>query len=86
MQNNLPVILLRGLVLLPFSELKMEFEADDSRNLIDEAILFHDGNLLVVTAPDPYELNPNIEDLPKIGVLAKIAKKVDLPNGKVNFM
>ena len=83
MQYNLPVILLRGLVLLPFSELKMEFEADDSRNLIDEALLFHDGNLLVVTAPDPYELNPDIEALPKIGILAKIAKKVDLPNGKV---
>ena len=66
MQNNLPVILLRGIVLLPFSELKMELDIDASKELIDDILDFHDGNLLVVTPPDPYELNPELEDLPKI--------------------
>lgn len=85
MQNNLPVILLRGIVLLPFSELKMELDIDASKELIDDILDFHDGNLLVVTPPDPYELNPELEDLPKISVLAKIAKKVEMPNGKVRL-
>lgn len=85
MQNNLPVILLRGLVLLPFSELKMEFDADNSKTIIDESLELHNGNLLVVTPPDPYELNPNIETLPKIGIISKITKKVVLPNGKTRI-
>lgn len=86
MKNNLPVILLRGLVLLPFNDLKMEFEADDSRKIIDEAISTHNGNLLVVTSSDPYESSPDISSLPKIGVIVKIVKKIVLPNGKIRII
>lgn len=86
MKNNLPVILLRGLVLLPFNDLKLEFENDESRNVIDMAELFHDGELLVVLQSDPYEVNPDIKSLPKIGVIAKITHKMVLPNGKVRIV
>ena len=83
MKNNLPVIVLRGLILLPFNELKLEFEDDDSRKIADMAELFHDGKLLVVSSKDPYDVNPDINTLPKVGVESKIVHKIVLPNGKV---
>ena len=86
MKNNLPVIVLRGLFLLPFNELKLEFEDDDSRKILDMAELFHDGRLLMVTSKDPYDVNPSVESLPKIGVEAKIINKMVLPNNKVRVI
>ena len=86
MKNNLPVIILRGLILLPSNELKLEFEDDDSRKLLDMAELFHDGKLLVVPSKDPYEVNPDINTLPKIGVEAKIIQRIVLPNGKIRIV
>ena len=84
MKNNLPVILLRGLVLLPYNDIKLEFENDGSRNIIDVSELFHDNYLLVVTQPNPYEENPDIKELPKVG--AKITHKMVLPNGKTRVI
>ena len=46
---NLPVLLLKGLVLLPHNYLKLEFDKKNvDNNVIDESILFHDNNILVV--------------------------------------
>lgn len=86
LKNNLPVILLRGLVLLPYNDLKLEFENDESHNVLDVASLFHDSTLLVVTQKDPYEVNPDVSTLPKIGVVAKITHKMVLPNGKIRVI
>ena len=49
MKYNLPVILLNGTVLLPQSELKFEFEDEFSKNIIEEADIFHDNKILIVT-------------------------------------
>ena len=38
-ENQLPVILLRGLVLLPHNEIRLEFDNDESKNIIDVAEL-----------------------------------------------
>ena len=47
MKYNLPVILLKGTVLIPQNELKLEFEDELSKNIIDEAELFHDNKILI---------------------------------------
>ena len=82
MKYNLPVILLKGTVLIPQNELKLEFEDELSKNLIDEAELFHDNKILIVTKSS-LEENIIIKDLPKIGTVAEITRKLELPNGKV---
>ena len=41
MKNNLPVILLKGTILIPQNELKLEFDDEFAKNLIDEAEIFH---------------------------------------------
>lgn len=85
-KTNLPVILLRGIVLLPNNEIRLEFENDDSRNIIDVAELFHDNKLLVVSSANPLEEIPDRQDLSRIGVISKITHKIELPNGKVRVV
>ena len=85
-KTNLPVIVLRGLVLLPNNEIRIEFDDDVSRNIIDVAELFHDNNILVVSQIDPLEEDPDIKDLPKIGVISKINHKLELPNGRLRVV
>ncbi len=85
-KTNLPVILLRGLVLLPNNEIRLEFDNDLSKNIIDVSELFHDNMLLVVSASNPLEEMPEEKDLPNIGVISKIINKIELPNGKTRVI
>ncbi len=85
-KTDLPVILLRGIVLLPNNDIRLEFDSDDSKNIIDVSELFHDNNILVVSQNNPLEEVPNVKELPKIGVMAKISHKMELPNGKTRVI
>ena len=85
-KTNLPVIILKGLVLLPNNEVRIEFADDVTRNIIDVAELFHDNNILVISQIDPLEEDPDIKDLPKVGVIAKIDHKLELPNGLIRVI
>ena len=85
-KTNLPVILLRGLILLPNNEIRLEFDNDLSRNIIDVSEMFHDNMLLVVNQIDPLEESPNAEDLPSVGIVSKITNKIELPNGKTRVI
>ena len=85
MKSNLPVIILRGITLLPNNDLRLEFENDSSKNIIDVAELFHDNTLLVVSEVNlDGDLTTN--NLPDIGVISKITHKLELPNGKVRIV
>ena len=84
MKFNLPVIVLKGTVLLPESEVKLEFNDEASKNIIEEAELFHDNNILVVTQKGIDE-NILINELSNIGTIAHINTKLELPNGSVRI-
>ncbi len=86
MKMNLPVLLLRGIVLLPHNEIRLEFDSSVSKNIIDVSELFHDSNILVVSNPDLIEEEPDIRKLPKLGVIAKISNRMELPNGKTRVI
>ena len=85
-KTNLPVILLRGIVLLPNTEIRIEFENDNSKNIIDVSEMFHDNEVLVVSSIDKYEEGNDINNFSKIGVIAKISHKIELPNGNVRVL
>lgn len=85
-KTDLPVLLLRGIILLPNNDIRLEFDSDISKGIIDVSELFHDNNILVVSQTDPLEESPNIKELPKIGVMAKISHKMELPNGKTRII
>lgn len=81
MKANLPVILLRGIVLLPHSEIKLEINNELDKKLIEIAERDHEGYVLIVSPSNPLEENLNIDILPKIGVMGKITLKMDINNG-----
>lgn len=81
MKANLPVILLRGIVLLPHSEIKLEINNEFDKKLIDLAEKNHDSYVLIVSPTNPLEEDINVEMLPKIGVMGKITLKMEINNG-----
>lgn len=85
MKLNLPVILLNGTILLPHSEIKLEFDDEASKGIIDEAEMFHDNKVLVVTKTS-IDQNIFINELPKMGTICSITRKLELPNGKVRIV
>jgi ATP-dependent Lon protease len=86
MKNNLPVIILKGIVLLPNCDIRIEFDNDYHKSILDVSELFHDNKVLVVVKENDLEETSNIKKLPKIGVIAKISHKIELPNGKVRLI
>lgn len=83
---DLPVILLKGIVLLPNNELRLEFDNEESKNIIDLAELFHDNHILVVSSDNPLEESPDKKELPTIGVISEINRKIELPNGNIRVV
>lgn len=86
MKTDLPVILLKGIILLPNSEIKFEMDGDIGKNIIDISKMFHNGNVLLISQINPLEETPKTKELPKVGVVAKISNKMDLPNGKIRLV
>ena len=84
-KTDLPVILLKGIVLLPNNDIRLEFESDESKNIIDVSELFHDNELLVVSTMESLD-KLDCAKLPKIGVASKITHKMELPNGKTRVI
>ena len=73
---NIPVIILKKIVLLPNQEIKLELSNELSAKTIKEANLNYNGKLLIISPIDTKEEEPSVEDLPKVGVLAKIKSKI----------
>ena len=76
MKKNLPVLIQKNDVLLPFFELKIEVTEEKDKNVIYNSENFYNNKVLVVIEN---------EYLPKLGVVAKIKDKIELPNGNIRF-
>ncbi len=81
MISNLPVLLLKSLVLLPHQEVKLELNNELSKKIVDLASKNHKGDLIVVCPKDQYEESPEVSDLPEVGVVGHIKSRINLPNG-----
>ena len=77
MSQSVATILMRNLVIFPNQEIKTDLKTDLTKNVIYRASSDYDGLLLIV-AP----INEN-NDLPKIGVIAKIKSKIELSNNSL---
>lgn len=74
---NIPVILLKNLVILPNQEIKLELNNVISGKAINDASSNFKSEILVVAPMDLLEEEPSVNDLPKVGVIAKIKNKID---------
>lgn len=85
-KTSLPVLLIRNMVLFPWSEIRLEFDSDNDKKVISLAESFYENNIVIVNPKDLLEIDPDISELPKIGVLANIKMKIDMPNGKTRII
>lgn len=85
-ETNLPVLLLKELILLPFNEIRIEISKEEDKKVLNISEQNHENYILCVNVPDFVEEKPNIRHLPKISILAKIKSKIELPNGLVRLV
>ena len=85
MTNTLPVMLLKGLVLLPNQEVKLDINNKISKKTVMISSKSYNEELLVVCPKDQKEEDPEVTDLPFVGVLCKITSKIELPNGHLKI-
>ena len=85
-ETNLPVLLLKNVVLFPYSEIRVEFVKIKEKVIIENAIKNNDNHVLLVNMLDPLEERPGIGDLPDIGIVGRIKSKIELSNGVVRVV
>ena len=86
MKNNLPVMLLKKIVLLPFQDVRLDLSNDISSKVINLAMNKHNGEILIICPTDPYEESPDVSDLPAVGVVGKIKSKMELQTGNLRIV
>ena len=79
---NLPVIILKGLVLLPNNEIRLEFDDELSKSLIEISSVFHESKILVANLFNKNNNDIDISDLNSVSILGEIKNKLVLPDGK----
>ena len=85
-ETNLPILFLHDLILFPYNELRIELNLDRDKKIIELSETNHDSNILLVNNIDSLEENPNLRELPKIAILAKIKSKLVLPNKNIRLV
>ena len=85
-KSNLPVILLKNLVLLPLGEARIDLNNSLSKKIIELSKNKYDNKILVVTPINHLEEKPDTSDLPNLGVEATIKSKIDLPSGNTRIV
>lgn len=86
MKSNLPVLLLKNMVLFPYNEIRIEFDSDNDKKLLSLAESCYENSILIVNPKDSLEANPEIDELPNYGIVGKIKMKLDMPNGKTRII
>ncbi len=86
MEQNLLVMLLKGLVLLPNQEVKLEISNKLSKEITTAATKNYNRHVLVITPKNNLEETPEINDLPEIGVVGRIKSRIELPSGNVRVI
>ena len=82
--EKLKVLILNDMVLFPNTELRVEYDNVYDREIIDIIDNVDETMLLVNPIDDGVEFN--ITQLPKIGLLARVKLKLNVPNGRTRVV
>lgn len=77
---TLPAIPIRGLVVLPNNEIRLEVGREQSVLALEDSDRF-DGHIVLINQQDPLIDNPTADDLLKVGIVCKILMKIKQPSG-----
>ena len=84
-ETNLPILLLKNVILFPYNEIRIEVHKSKEKQVLDDCIKNKDSHILLINLPDPLEENPSIKELPDIGVVGKIKSKIELASGTASI-
>ena len=82
-ETNLPVLVLKDIVLFPYNEIRVEFSKTREKLVLANASKYNDSHILLINLYDPLEENPSIKDLPNVGIIGKIKSKIEAKENKV---
>lgn len=82
LKSNLPVLIIKDCILFPSCEIKLELNDIISKRVASLSENYFNNYLYVVYSDD---LNLSLDNLPKIGVIAQIKLKLELPNGNIKL-
>ncbi len=82
----LPVLFLKNIVLFPYSEIRLELDANNDKELISLAESFYNKHILIAYQTDALEEVVDLANLSKVGIVGYISMKLDLPNNKTRVV
>ena len=85
-KTNLPVLLIRNMVLFPNSEIRLEIDSEIDKKIVALSEDYYNNQVLVVNPKDVLEEDPDITELPKVGIVGNIKMKIDMPNNKTRII
>ena len=84
MDNKLLVLIINDMVVLPNTEVRIEYDNIYDRQMIDIVDKLEDSLMLIV---NPLEENfTGVTSLPKYGILGRLKLKINVPNGKTRVV
>ena len=84
-KTKLPVVILRNLVLLPHSEIKLEISNEPDKIIINKSINENDSYVLLISPFCLSDEELSIDDLPVMGIIGKITSNFELPNNHIRI-
>jgi len=82
--KKLPVLLLHSMVLFPSSEIRLEFDSLEEKQLISLSEGGFNSHLLIVNPLVPLDQTV-VTTLPEVAVIGQIRMRIDMPNGKTRI-
>lgn len=77
-KTNLPVIVLKDAVLLPYCEFRLDLSTAFEKHILEVSEKYHDSHILIVNQKNPLEESVDIKDLSKIATVAKVIMKMQI--------
>lgn len=84
-KKGMPLLILKGLVILPKSLLHIDIKHDFSVGAVDEA-MEKDQLLFLVTQKDQFKEEPDLADVYAIGTIAKVKQIVKMPKNNISVV
>lgn len=85
-KQKLPVLVLKNIILFPYSEIRLELENTKDKELISLAESYYNKHILIIHPNDELEESIDKTSFPRIGVIGYISMKIDLPNNRTRIV
>lgn len=85
-ETELPILLLKDIILFPYNEVRIELDNTKDKELISLVESYYKKHILVVYPNNTFNGNLDIKTIHKIGVVGYISMKIELPNQKTRIV